>query len=114
MGFRYNITGTQGETLSMNLTITNTDGTYFNLSGYGVSGFVRERYKSSGVLFNLNPTIVSHVSGIISVSGSSTGLAAIPCNLYPYDIECSITGVSDPYTFKPIRGIFYLYPEVTY
>lgn len=109
----YNITGTQGETLLLNLTCTNADGTYINLSGYGVSGQVKKQFSSTSVLFNLNPRIISYVSGVIQVSGSATGLAAIPTNVYPYDIECYVTGVTDPYTFKPIRGYLYLFPEVT-
>lgn len=113
MGNYFNISGTQGETLLMNLTCTNSDGTSINLSGYGVRGYAKQNFAGITILFNLNPNIISPSSGIIQISGSATGLASVPCNVYPYDIECYVSGGSDPYTFKPIRGYLYVFPETT-
>lgn len=113
MGNFFNISGTQGETLIMNLTCTNSDGTYINLSGYGTRGYVKINYAGATVLFDLNPRIISYVSGMIQVSGSATGLANTPSNVYPYDIECYVSGGNDPYTFKPVRGHLYVFPETT-
>jgi hypothetical protein len=107
----FNITGTQGETLLMNLTCTNSDGTYINLSGYGVRGYSKINFAGTGILLNLNPQIISYISGMIQISGSATGIAAVPSNTYPYDIECYASGGSDPYTFKPIRGYLLVFPE---
>lgn len=113
MGNYFNISGTQGETLLMNLTCTNSDGTYINLSGYGARGYAKQNFAGTSILFNLNPNIISYVSGVIQISGSATGLAAITSNVYPYDIECYVSGGNDPYTFKPIRGYLYVFPEVS-
>ncbi len=104
----YNITGIQGSTLLLNLTLTNSDGSYVNLSGYGVRGAAKVYYNSTGYLLNLNPTIISQVSGVISISGNSYDMANVPVGMYPYDIEIFNSG---DYVFKGLRGLLYINPE---
>ena len=108
----YNITGIQGSTLLLNLNVKNADGTYMILSGYNASGLVRYRYSSSGFLFDLQPKIdTSYVSGLITLSGHATGIAAMPCGAFVYDIMI----YNDAgYRLKPIRGDFYVDPYATH
>lgn len=107
MANRYNISGTQGSTLLLTLTCVNSDGTYLNLTDYGVRGGVKENFAASGLLLNLNPSIYSSISGKIQISGNSTGLAGVPVGIYPYDIEA----YKGDYVFKPIAGYCYIFPE---
>lgn len=109
-----NITGIQGSTLLLSINLRDSNANYINLSGYGVRSYVKSKFSTSDVLLDLNPRINSYVSGQITISGSATGIAAIPCNIYPYDVEIYISGGADTYTLKPLRGYFYCFPEVTY
>jgi hypothetical protein len=112
MSDTYNISAIQGSTLLLNLNLTNSDGSYINLSGYGIRGFVREKYSSTGILFNLNPSInSSYVSGLIQISGTATGLAKLPIGKFVFDIELS---GSNEYILKALRGYFLISPEATY
>lgn len=109
MADTYTISGIQGSTLNLNLTITNDDGTYFNLNGYSVSGYVKQKYASTTKLLDLGTTIVSAISGLVNVSGHATGLANMPVGIYVYGIEAQM----GEYIFKPVRGNFFVFPEAT-
>lgn len=111
MSDRYNIEAVQGSSLLLSITCRDNNSNYINFSGYNVRGYVREKYSSTGILLNLNPTIhTSYISGLINISGYSEDLAAIPVGQYVYDIEA----YTNSYVFKPIKGYFSLYPQATY
>mgnify|MGYP001607779087 CR=1 FL=1 len=112
MSSRYNISAIQGSTLLLNINLTDINNAYINLQGYGVRGHVRSKFSDSGILFNLNPQIhpTSYISGLITISGSATGLAAVPIGQHNFDIE--VTGASD-YVLKALVGYFNVDPEVT-
>ena len=112
MADRYNISAIQGSTLLLNINCKNADGSYIIFSGYTVRGFVRYQYSSSGVLLDLQPKIHSSmISGLITLSGTQSGMANMKVGRFVYDIEAS--GAND-YVFKPIRGYFDVEPEATY
>ncbi len=107
----YNINIIQGSSFQENLTINNSDGTKFNLSGYTASGYVKYKYTDSGFLLNLKPYIdTSYISGLITVSGSGNATASLPATRLIYDIEIT----KGEYVLKPIRGYFTVESEVTY
>lgn len=108
----YNITATQGNTLLLNLTANDSAGSPLNLSGYLVRGLVKYKYSDTGYLLNLNPTITSYVNGTISISGSASGLAAMPAGVFIYDLEAA--AISGEYVTKFLRGYFEVSPEATY
>jgi hypothetical protein len=109
---RYDISAIQGSTLLLNINCKNADGTYIIFSGYKARGFVRYQYSSSGTLLDLQPQIhPSMISGLITLSGTQTGMANMKVGRFVYDIECS--GAND-YVFKAIRGYFDIEPEATY
>ena len=111
MAETYNISITQGTTLSINLTANDSNGSAINLSGYGVRGYVRYSYGSSGILYDLNPQISNAVSGIINISGNATGTAVLPVGKFPYDLEAYS---SDGYVTKFLRGYCEIDAETTY
>lgn len=103
----YIISGIQGSTLLLNLNLTDSNGAYLNLSGYSVSGYCKEKYSSTGKLFDLNVQIVSPISGLISISGSANDLENTPPGIYVYGVECQLS----EYIFKPLQGYLYLSPD---
>ena len=107
----YDFIAVQGSRFLTNLNLTNSDGSYFILSGYSCSGAVRHRYSSENILLNLNPTVdTSYISGLITIDVKATGMAQINAGRYPLDIEI-YTGVND--SIKIIRGNFIVSPDIT-
>ncbi len=108
----YNISAIQGSTLLLNINCRDSSNNYINLSGYNVRGYVREKYSSTGIILNLNPTIhPSYISGLVQISGNADDMASLKISEYPYDIELSGT---NNYIFKPVRGYMSVQPECTY
>ena len=107
MGYYYNISGFQGSTLLLNLSATDSTGAYINFNGYSVSGYCKEKYSSTGKLFDLNVTIIAPESGYIGLSGAANDLASVPAGIYVYNIEAK----QGDYIFKPLQGYFILFPE---
>ena len=109
----YNITGYQGDYLQLSLNVISSSGTAISFSGYDVRGQVRASYGSTGIMLDLQPTITSDISGLISISIPSTGSAAMPVNEYVYDIERYPSGNISGNSIKLLRGKFSILPEVT-
>ena len=59
----------QGETFDVRLILKDSNGSPINLSGYTVSGAAKYRYNNSGFYVNLNPEVVSGISGELFPSG---------------------------------------------
>ncbi len=106
----YNLEITQGDSFILNVNATNSDGSYINLSGYGVRGQIRYQYSSTNVMMDLQPVIASQASGLISINVPGTGTAALKVGVFPYDVE--ITG-SNNYCLKYLRGYALVGAEVT-
>jgi hypothetical protein len=108
-----NLTINQGEFYTNRLTGVDSAGNALNLTNHSASGFIRHQYGSSGVLFNLNPSIhSSYVSGLIDLNLNATGTAGLPVGKFVYDIEVfsgNVTGA-----FKVFKGVVSVNPEVTY
>lgn len=109
----YNITGYQGDYLQLTLNLKDSNGIALDLSGYGVRGQVRSSYGATGVLLDLNPTIISNISGSIAVNIDSYISANIPVSDHVYDIERYPSGVLTGNSIKLMRGKFSILPEVT-
>ena len=109
----YNISGYQGDHIQLTLNLKDSNGTAINLDGYGVRGQVRSSYGSTGVLLDLNPTIISVSSGTMAVNISSYISADIPISDHVYDIERYPSGILTGNSIKLMRGKFSILPEVT-
>ena len=120
MATTYNIDISQGNTLDLRLNVKDSSNVPINLSGFNVRGQVRHRYSSSTVLLNLNPLIVTGVSGSFFTSGfidiviRATGTAILPIMQGVYDIEkFTLSNGVDYDVEKLIQGYFNVSPEVT-
>lgn len=107
----YDFTINQGETLSLNISVTGSSGSPINLSGSSISGFLKTKYGDSSPLLNLNATIINAISGILSLSVPATGTAILPTNISFYDIGMFNSGSSQ--TTKLVRGKVFVSPQLT-
>jgi len=107
----YDISISQGQTYNLITGITNAAGEGVNISGYNLRGQVRYSYGSTGILLDLEPAIVSTVSGIFQVSLSPSETTSLPTTIAVYDIEkySQNDGVVD----RVMNGTFTIGPEVT-
>ena len=53
MATTYDLNITQGSSFNIRLTAKDTEGNYINLSGYTVSGYIRNRYSDTSYLLNM-------------------------------------------------------------
>jgi hypothetical protein len=125
MATTYDLNITQGSSFNIRLTAKDSDSNYINLSGYSVSGYIRNRFSDSSYLLDLEPIIVSGqsdpttpanllndaiFSGLVDVSILPTDTAALPITQAIYDIEVyKATTV-----IKLLNGKANVHPEATY
>lgn len=91
--------------------IASGNGAALNLNNYGLSGIVRFRYGSTGILVDLEPTKVAaaSTSGHFTLDLNSTDLD-LPFGRFLYEIE-AYSGVE---VYKLYKGNFDVLPEITY
>lgn len=106
----YNITLIQGSSYNLNLNVSNSDNSYFNLSGHNCRGGLKYKYSDTGYLLNFNPTITNYESGAINIYLSGSQTQTLPVFIGVYDIE---TYSSGGYVNKFIKGYCECAPEVS-
>tara|TARA_Y100000310_G_C20183384_1_gene579218 strand:- start:24 stop:368 length:345 start_codon:yes stop_codon:yes gene_type:complete len=103
---------TQGDTFSIRLEVRKPDGSANDLTGYGVRGYLKNKYSDATPLLDLSPTVYNAVGGQIDVFVSSATTAALPITEGIYDIEKYLlndTTVVD----KILTGKILIHPEAT-
>jgi hypothetical protein len=103
----------QGATFSSDVTVTDTDGTAFNLTGYTASAKMAKGYASTRTRTTLTTAIASDATtGVITLSltADQTNTLDAPAR-YVYDVE--ITQTSDSTITRVIEGIITVSPSVT-
>jgi hypothetical protein len=111
----YNITINQGETYDLTASLTNSDGTPVNISGYALRGKVRYSYGSTGVLVDLEPNVVNATGGVINFTLTPAETAELPITVAVYDIERYVSGQSPESTVvRVLQGTVTVNPEATY
>jgi hypothetical protein len=116
MATTYDLNITQGSSFNIRLTAKDSDSNYINLSGYTVSGHIRNRYSDTGYLLDLEPTIVSGgtpdaiFSGLVDVALHPTGTANLPITQAMYDVEVYKADT----VIKLLNGKANVHPESTY
>lgn len=104
----------QGNTLRINLTFTNDDGTPLNLSGYNLYFIAKRNYSESTGSAPINILVTGHdtpVSGITHVD-LTTGDTSICANDYLADITLIASGNSSISSYRTdglriLPGTFY-------
>ena len=128
MATSYDLNITQGSSFNIRLTTKDSIGNALNLSGYHVSGFIRNKYSDSVGLLDLDPDIVSGqsvptdstnwqndaiFSGLIDVNLNASETSTLPITQALYDIEIYVNN-AETNVFKILNGKANIYPEATY
>lgn len=111
MATSFDIEVEQGSNYEVSL-IASGNGAALNLNNYGLSGYVRYRYGSTGIVVDLEPTMVTgaaNITGHFTIDLDSSELA-IPFGRFMYSIE-AYSGLD---VFKLYKGSFDVLPEITY
>lgn len=113
MAARANLQIDRGTTFSSDVTVTDTDGTAFDLSGYTAAAKMALGYASTRTRVTLTSSINGDpTTGIITISltADQTKNLEAPAR-YVYDVE--ITKTSDSTVTRVIEGIITVSPDVT-
>ena len=113
MAARANLILDRGTTFSSDVTVTDTDGTAFDLTGYTAATKMALGYASTRTRVTLTTTINGDpTTGIITISltADQTKTLEAPAR-YVYDVE--ITKTSDSTVTRVIEGIITVSPDVT-
>ena len=101
MATTYDLNITQGSSFNIRLTAKDANSNYINLSGYSVSGQIRNRFSDSSPLLDMTPVIVSGqsvptvpanlsndaiFSGLVDISLAPLKTSALPITQAIYDI----------------------------
>jgi len=103
----------QGATFSSDVTVSDTDGEVFDLTGYTASAKMAKGYTSTRTRTILTTSIASDpTTGVITLSltADQTNQLDAPAR-YVYDVE--ITQTSDSTVTRVIEGIITVCPSVT-
>jgi|TARA_B100001094_G_scaffold272484_1_gene278342 hypothetical protein len=103
----------QGATFSTDVTVTGTDGSAFNLTGYTAAAKMAKGYASTRTRTALTTAIATdRTTGVITLSltANQTNTLDAPAR-YVYDVE--ITQTSDSTITRVIEGIITVSPSVT-
>jgi hypothetical protein len=115
MATNYDLNLTRGSDFSVRLSVKDSAGAPYNLSGYNTSGIVKNKYSDNNSLLDLSPVIVSgtagayYASGLIDINVFGTATTGVPITQAVYDVEI----YKDSYHEKVIRGKMNILPEVT-
>jgi len=113
MAARANLRIDQGATFTTDVTVSDNDGTAFDLTGYTASAKLSQGYASTRTRTSITTTINSDpTTGIIqlSLTADQTDTLDAPAR-YVYDVE--ITQTSDSTITRVIEGIITVSPSVT-
>lgn len=101
----------QGSDFSVNLDLTNDDGSIINVSGYTFTSSIRKSYYSANVTANLTVAVANAASGNVSLSMNSATTANIKAGRYLYDVKMVR---SDNTVSRVIEGIITVFPQITH
>ena len=129
---QYDITASQGQSLCVELLISDSDGDIFNIKDYAVRGYLKQNYSDSTPIKILNVYKMCCSSSSESSSSVSIGVVGTACNAatvtkvavylsqtetetlptneYVYGIEAVTAG---GVIIKLLRGYFLVLPETT-
>ena len=108
-----NLTLDQGATFNSDVTVKDSNGNAFNLTGYTAAAKMAKGYASTRTRTSITTSIASDpTTGVItlSVTADQTNALDEPAS-YVYDVE--ITRTSDSTITRVIEGIITISPSVT-
>jgi hypothetical protein len=108
MALSYDLSMGQGSDFSLSLNLTGSNGAPINLSGYNISGYIKNYFSDTGFLLNISPSIVNAASGLINIYIPAAQTINLPINMGRYSI-----GISNGFsTSNVLYGKVFTYPSV--
>ncbi len=103
----------RGATFSSDVTVTDTDGSAFDLTGYTAAAKMAKGYASTQTRVTITATINNDpTTGVITLSLTADQTKALDAPArYVYDVE--ITKTSDSTVTRVIEGLITINPDVT-
>lgn len=107
---RVDITCRKGDTFSIKLTFTDSDGNAIDLTSYIWKMDVKETDTSSGdIIADSSFTYSGNSSGVLTVTATAATMAAVTSGLYVYDLQS--TNAGDVRTW--IHGLFKINEDIS-
>jgi hypothetical protein len=100
----------QGTDFSVNIDLTNDDGSTINVTNYTFSSSIRKSYYSANATANLTVTIASAANGNVALSMNAATTANIKAGRYLYDVKMKDSSNT---TSRVIEGIITVFPQIT-
>lgn len=101
----------QGETFTTSLTLTDSNGDPYNLTGFDIASQAKKSFYSTNSIITFESLISDANNGVISLSANSSVTANITTSQLVYDIF--IRQTSTGIVTKVLEGIIYTSPAVT-
>jgi hypothetical protein len=108
MATKVNLVVDQGADFTTTITLTNDDGSIFDLTDYSGASQIRKHYTSSNAT-NMSVTLNGN-SGIVTLTMNNSVTAAMTSGRYVYDLE--LTDSSNVVS-RIVEGIVTVTPQVT-
>lgn len=100
----------QGADFTLDVDLTQDDGTPINVANYTFSSSIRKSYYSSAIAANLSVTILNQANGNVSLSMNSATSANIKAGRYLFDVkQVDASNI----TTRIFEGIITVLPQVT-
>lgn len=106
-----NLTIDQGASFSSDVTVKDSNGNPFNLTGYTAAAKMAKGYQSTKTRTTISATVSGATAGIVTLSLTPTQTTALDAERYVYDLE--ITQTSTGAVTRVIEGIITVRPQVT-
>lgn len=102
----------QGTTFTSDVTVTDNDGSAFNLLGYTAQAKMALGYSSTRTRVTITAVVSDVANGVVTLSLTADQTSALEAPArYVYDVE--ITRTSDSTITRVIEGIITVHPQVT-
>jgi len=107
-----NLTIDQGTTFSSDVTVKDSNGNAFDLTGYTAEAKMAKGYSSTRTRTTMTTTIAADATtGVVTLSLTATETAGLDAERYVYDLE--ITQTSSSNVTRVIEGIITVRPQVS-
>lgn len=104
----YNLDIYKGEPFSIDFVITDDLGVPINLTDYSGSAPIKNSYSAQTPIAYFNLSITNPTSGMVTLSMTDTGSAALPVTQAIYGVEFARSGVS---IGRYLRGYVNIYQD---
>ena len=107
-----NLTIDQGTTFNSDVTVKDSNGNAFDLTGYTAEAKMAKGYSSTRTRTTITTTIAADATtGVVTLSLTATESAGLDAERYVYDLE--ITQTSSGSVTRVIEGIITVRPQVS-